>query len=115
MSHNPAPAISQVRRFGDVVVVDVQGDIDLSRSVEFQQTLLRILDEKPSRMVINLEAVPYMDSSGVASLVKVLSRARRANTLLVLASLSPRVRNLLEITRLDSVFKISANEQDALA
>jgi len=114
MSQTPKSSIERVRWVGSDAVIDVKGDIDLTRSVEFQQSLLSILDKRPPKMVINLSDVPYMDSSGVASLVKVLSRARRIDTQLVLVSLSPRVRNLLEITRLDSVFTIAPDEQDAL-
>jgi anti-sigma B factor antagonist len=108
-------SITGVRWVGRAAVVDVAGDIDLSHSVEFQQQLLGLLDQKPQRVVVNLTLVPYMDSSGVASLVKVLSRARKVGTQLHLFGLTPRVKSLFEITRLDSVFSIRATEAEALA
>ena len=107
--------VQGVRWIGTAAVVDAAGDIDLSRSVEFQQQLLALLDEKPQRIVVNLTQVPYMDSSGVASLVKVLSRARKAGSSLCLVGLTDRVRSLFEITRLDGVFAIKTSEQEALA
>jgi anti-sigma B factor antagonist len=98
------------------VVVEVVGDIDLNRSVVFQRDLLKLLeDEKPETVIINLSRVPYMDSSGVASLVKLLSRVRKGGRSLRLAGLTDRVRSIFEITRLDSVFDIFATEQEALA
>jgi len=106
--------IREVRWAGRVAVAAVRGDIDLSRSIEFQRQLLLLLDEKPQRVVVNLSDVPYMDSSGVASLVKVLSRARKIGATLVLVGLSPRVQSLFQITRLDSVFSIMATEEEAL-
>ncbi len=107
--------LRDVRWVQDAAVANICGDIDLSRSAEFQQALLALLDRKPSRIVVNLRDVPYMDSSGVASLVKVLSRARRCGVGLALAAMTDRVRSVFEITRLDSVFEIHPTEEEALA
>ena len=104
-----------VRRVGRMVVVDVDGDIDLNRSGPFQQRLLELLEEGPERVVVNLESVPYMDSSGVASLVKLLSRAKRQMVGVRLSGLRPRVRSIFEITRLDTIFEIFVTEEEALA
>ena len=107
--------IRQVRWVGRSAVVDATGEIDLNCSLDFQQALLKLLDQQPERVVINMVDVSYMDSSGVASLVKLLSRVRKAGVSLRLAALSDRVRSVFEITRLDSVFDIRADEQEALA
>lgn len=113
---NTNKTVSQVRWNGDVAIVDVQGDIDLNRSVDFQKAILSVLEGKPhpSKMLINLTLAEYMDSSGVASLVKLLSKARKSNVGLVLFGMSKRVRSVFEITRLDSVFEIKNSEQEAL-
>ena len=107
--------VRRIRRIGRAAVVDVEGDIDLSRSARFQQSLLTLMDDAPERIVVNLAAVGYMDSSGVASLVKLLSRARKQGVSLRLSGLCDRVRSIFEITRLDSVFEIHATEEEALA
>ena len=107
--------VQSVRTEGESLVVEVAGDIDLHRSLEFQQSLLKLLDRHPKRIVINLAGVSYMDSSGVASLVKLLSRVRRANIVLKLCNLTDRVRSVFEITRLDTVFPICGSLQEALA
>jgi len=106
--------IEAVRWLGRTAVVDAVGDIDLNTSLEFQRGLLEILDKNPRRLVVNLAGVPYMDSSGVASLVKLLSRARKRSMVLCLVGLAERVRSVFEITRLDTVFEIYATEQEAL-
>jgi anti-sigma B factor antagonist len=94
-------------------VVEVEGDVDLGCSVQFQRVLLRVLDERPDRVVVDLGAVAYMDSSGVASLVKLLSSAKRQGTEVRLAALTPRVRSIFEITRLETVFDIRATVAEA--
>ena len=96
------------------VVVEAAGDIDLHRSAHFQQVLLSLLEHRPKKIVVDLSGVGYMDSSGVASLVKLLARVRRKQISLMLAGLNERVRSVFEITRLDTVFQIVATQQEAL-
>lgn len=96
------------------VVVEVVGDIDLHRSADFQRKLLELPLEKLQQIVVDLSGVPYMDSSGVASLVKLLARVRRGSGVLKLAALTPRVRSVFEITRLDTVFDIYPSREEAL-
>lgn len=112
MSDSP---IQNVQWTDKTAVVEVAGDIDLHRSAALQQGLLGLLDDKPCKIVVDLAAVPYMDSSGVASLVKLLSRTRKLGVTLVLFSPSVKVRSILEITRLDSVFTITDNKEEAMA
>jgi len=115
MSNDADCPIQQVRWVDKTVIVDVVGEIDLNTSSGFQRCLLEVLDASPERVVVNLSGVPYMDSSGVASLVKLLSRTRHGNCSLGLFGLTDRVRGIFEITRLDSVFDIYGSEQEALA
>jgi anti-sigma B factor antagonist len=114
MARSLPSVVQEIRWEGRRAVVRVAGDVDLSRCVEFQQQLLAILDERPERVVVDISGVPYMDSSGIASLVKVLSRARKNGAGLVLAGLSERVKSLFQITRLDQVFQIAADPNDAI-
>ena len=106
--------IRRVYQEKDSLVVEVAGDIDLRRSLEFQQSLMKLLDRGARRIVLDLAGVPYMDSSGVASLVKLLSRVRREGMDLKLCRLTERVRSIFEITRLDTVFPICASLQEAV-
>jgi anti-sigma B factor antagonist len=106
--------IDNVRWQDKTAIVDCSGEIDLHRSTGFQQALMKILDEKPQKIVINLSDVSYMDSSGVASLVKLLSRTRSSGTGLSLLSPTPKVMSVLQITRLDSVFDICESEEEAV-
>ena len=116
MSNDPASTpVTGVRWQETTAIVDVAGDIDLNRSLDFQKSLLSVLDDGPHRIVVNLCGVPYMDSSGVASLVKLLARTRKSGCQLTLTGLTTRVKSLFEITRLDVVFNISPTEKDALA
>ena len=57
-------------------------------------------------LVLDLAGVPYMDSSAVAVLVEALQRIRRSGGKIHLRNLQPRVRGLLEIARLDTIFVV---------
>jgi anti-sigma B factor antagonist len=106
--------IRNVRWQDKTAIVEVQGDIDLRSSPALQEKLGKVLNEEPDRVVVNLADVPYMDSSGVASLVKVLSHVKKQSVPLVLVEMTDRVRSIFEITHLDTVFDIRESEQEAL-
>ncbi|MEQ9617441.1 MAG: STAS domain-containing protein [Phycisphaerales bacterium] len=87
-------------------VVAPKGDVDLSCSRDLQTHLRDVFAKKPTRVVVDLDGVPYMDSSGVATLVEGMQIARKQSVALVLCRLQPRVRSIFEIARLDKVFTI---------
>ena len=91
----------------DGIVVRVEGEIDLIRSPRLRTELMEVLDRELKRVVIDLTAVPFMDSSGVATLVEALQVQRRKNRKLVLYGLQSKVRSIFEISRLDMVFTIA--------
>jgi anti-sigma B factor antagonist len=97
----------------DGVVITPRGDVDLSRSPHLRKALAAASQSKPQRLVVDLGQVSYMDSSGVATLVEALQIARRNGTTLVLAALQPRVRSIMEIARLDTVFRIVESAEAA--
>lgn len=90
----------------DGMLVTPRGDVDLSRSPHLRKALAAASQSKPRKLVVDLGQVNYMDSSGVATLVEALQIARRNGTTLILAALQPRVRSIMEIARLDTVFRI---------
>ncbi len=106
----------EIETVGDVCVLMPQADIDLSGSPLLRERLREAMDAKPkpARMVIDLGAVMYMDSSGVATLVEAMQHARRDKIGLVLCGLGEQVQAIFEIARLDTVFEIVADRQAAM-
>ena len=104
------------RTEGSTVIASLRGEIDLHNSSELRDAVLSLLTpEMPSKLVLNLGDVPYMDSSGIAVLVEALGRMRRAGGKICLTNLQPRVRSILEIARLNTLFILTSDEQAALA
>ena len=114
MTNHSTPPKFDVEWIGKDVVVRITGDIDAARGPATQQPLLELLDKNPGRIVVNFQGVAYMDSAGLASFVKLLSRARKRGVQLHLVALSAMLKGLFEITRLDTVFEISDTEEAAL-
>ncbi len=99
----------------DGVLLAPSGEIDLARSPSMRAQVAEAMKRSPKRLVIDLSGVPYMDSSGVATLVEALQSTRKAGAKLLLCALTPRVRSILEISRLDTVFTIVQDRAAALA
>ncbi|MEM7229009.1 MAG: STAS domain-containing protein [Planctomycetota bacterium] len=104
----------QTEQIDQALVVQPHGEIDLSRSPAFRTYLTQAVKKKPERLIIDLAEVPYMDSSGVATLVEAMQTARRTNAKLVLCGLQDKVRSIFEIARLDMVFTIVGTRDEAL-
>jgi len=102
------------RHEGDALFVAISGEIDLHNSPDLRTALLDLLNRHPvRRLVLNLSNVPYMDSSAIAVLVELLQRQRKTSGQVFLVAPQPRVRCLLEIARLDSIFRVVDTEADA--
>lgn len=105
----------KLERRDDAVIVKPIGDIDLSRSPSLRHQISRAQADRPERLVIDLGEVPYMDSSGVATLVEAMQVSRRSGAKLVLCGLQSKVRSIFEIARLDTVFTIVESTDEALS
>lgn len=103
-----------VNNTGSAVVVLPSGEIDLNASPVLRQELKRVQTARPERLIVDLSGVPYMDSSGVATLVEAMQIARKNSTRLVLCGMQDKVRSIFEIARLDTVFTIAPDSQTAM-
>ena len=86
--------------------IKVEGDVDLSSSPELRTAILKATPKGKGAVEVDLSGVPYMDSSGVATLVEGLKSAGRLCADFVLVSPSAAVMKVLQLSRLDSVFDI---------
>jgi anti-sigma B factor antagonist len=96
------------------IVVALEGDIDLEGSPAARKVLLDAVG-LGQPVYVDLSGVSYIDSSGIASLVEALQRARQGGTAFALASVSDAARRVLELARLDRVFIIHASLDDVLS
>jgi len=108
--------VPSARVEGTSVIASIRGEIDLHNSPELRGAMLDVLLRgDPKKLILNLQQVPYMDSSAVAVLVEALQKMRRIGGKVFLTNLQPRVKGLLEIARLDTIFVVVKDEAEALA
>lgn len=100
---------------GSQVVVAPSGEIAYQQANEFRGAIRKAFEQKPTKLVIDLSAVDYMNTPGVATLVEALQVANRSKVALVLCGLNDKVRAIIELARLHSLFKIVPNVSAALA
>jgi anti-sigma B factor antagonist len=104
------------RHLDKITIFDVAGDIDLANSPELRKALLRELRElRMPRVILNLKAVRYIDSSGVASLVEGLKASRDVGARFILFGLNTTVREVLQLSKLVRIFEIYETEEQAVA
>lgn len=100
---------------GDVVVCCVDGEVDINTSPSIKKTFDKAMQKKSDRVIINLKNVTYVDSSGLATLVEILKNMRQYGGKLKLCNLSPKIKSLFEITKLEKLFDIQPDEEEAIA
>ena len=103
------------REIGQIVIVDFSGKITLGEGSATLRRMIRdLIDRGHRRIVLNLADVDYIDSSGIGELVSGYTTVRNAEGELKLLYLTKRVHDLLQITRLFTVFDVQLDEDSAL-
>ena len=103
------------RQVGDVTVVDAAGRITLGEGASSLRDAIRDLSTKgDKKILLNLSEVNYIDSSGIGEMVSGFTSVTNANGQLKLLGLSKRVKDLLQITKLYTVFEDFDDEAAAV-
>ena len=104
-----------VRQAGDVVILDLRGRITLGEAVgAFRDEIRGLLANKQKNILLNLAKVSHVDSCGLGELVGLFTTVTTRDGQLKLLNLRNRIRALLQITKLDTVFETFTDEKAAL-
>ncbi len=103
------------REVGHVTVLDVKGRIVLGDEIgDLRDAVRKLVADEKKKIILNLAEVDYIDSSGVGELVGCFTTVRNAGGELKLLNLSPKVRDVLHVTKLYTVFDIRDDEFTAV-
>ena len=103
------------RQIGDIAIIDFSGKITLGEgSSTLRRTIRDLIDNGQRKIVLNLYDVDYIDSSGIGELVSGYTTVRNVEGEMKLLHLTKRVHDLLQITRLFTVFDVQSDEETAL-
>jgi len=106
----------KTREVGGVTIVDLSGKITLGEGgITLREEVRKLLGEGQKKIVLNLAEVNYIDSSGLGELVSAYTAVKNAGGELKLLNLTSKVRDLLVITKLVTVFDVKDDEAAAVS
>ena len=106
---------ANTRQIEDVTIIDMNGRITLGEgSVILRDTVRNLLAEGRKNILLNLADVTYIDSSGIGELVNAYTNVKNQSGELKLLNLTKKVHDLLQITKLYTVFDIADDEVTAI-
>jgi anti-sigma B factor antagonist len=105
-----------IKKQGQIHIVEMQGDlIESSQADKLMQEVDEIIVNNNIRFVIDLGALKYLNSSGLTILIRILTKARKAGGEAVIASVGKRIKELLVITKLNTVFTVADSVEEGIA
>jgi anti-sigma B factor antagonist len=104
----------QVTKHGDIVIIDVDGQLIVGNRQELKQRVLDEAEGGARRILIDFAKTAYIDSSGLGVLVSLAKRLRELGGDIRLANLNDDLQTLFELTKLDTLFQISDTRERAL-
>lgn len=102
------------RSVDGIVIVDCEGRIVFGEESSLLRDTVKNLLAESKRIVLNLAGTNYIDSGGLGTLVSLYTSAQHAGSSIKLANLTKRVGDLLQVTKLLTVFEVYDNEKQAL-
>jgi anti-sigma B factor antagonist len=102
------------RENGEIVIVDISGDIDLYNAPEVIGMVDKLIEIKKFNIIINLKDVPYIDSSGIGALILSSLHLKEYQMGLKIINVFASVKKVFELTNLTSFFDIYESEEEAI-
>ena len=104
----------KLKEKSDVTICYVSGEINIDTVSELKKVFKELIDEKQKKVLLNFEQVGYIDSLGIATLIEFTRELKQIEGIAFLSNIPPKIRSLFGITKLDEVFKIYEQEDEAL-
>lgn len=104
------------RTQSDVVILDLKGKILIGDGIdELRAEINQLLKEKKIKILLNFQEVPYLDSTGLGEVVRSYTSVKNAGGSIKIVYLTNKVRDLLSVTKLITVFETFEDEAKAIA
>ncbi len=104
----------EVSKSDGVTLIEVEGQLIVGNRQELKQQVLEQLEDGDRKFVIDFAETGYIDSSGLGVLVSLSKKIREQGGELRLSSLNEDLRTLFELTKLDTLFRIADDKEQAL-
>jgi len=104
----------KTRESNDTVILDVDGEIDLYNAPLLKDVIEQSTEAQKYNIIINLEKVSYIDSSGIGALISSLSKLKKYQGGLKIINVTGSVKKVFELTKLTTFFEIFDDENEAI-
>lgn len=103
------------RKKGDVLIFDLHGKILIGEGIEeLRESVNGAIKEKETKLLLNFEGVPYLDSTGLGEVVRTYTSFKKEGGLVKIVNLTNKVKDLLSVTKLITVFESFEDEDVAI-
>lgn len=102
------------REDGPFTVIEVSGEVDVYTAPRLREVIVSAIDDGSLRLVIDVDRVEFLDSTGIGVMVGALKKVRSGGGTLDIVCTQPRVLKIFNITGLDKVFGLHASVGDAV-
>ncbi|MEM7183953.1 MAG: STAS domain-containing protein [Spirochaetota bacterium] len=100
---------------GDILVVSLEGRLDVSVANEVEEGLAELIDEGGhTKVLLNMEGIEYMSSSGFRACISTLRKLNAIDGMLKICNIKPAVKRIFDVIELTSLFDIYESEESAL-
>ena len=104
----------KIRKNADIYIIDVNGEMDLYNSYKLKEMVMKMLEKKIRKFVINMENAEYIDSSGIGALIYICSTIKKHELKIFIANVRGSVKKVIELTKLMGYFPIIDNVMEAV-
>lgn len=103
------------RKKGGVVILDLKGKILIGEGIDvLRDSINNTIDEAETKVLLNFGEVPYLDSTGLGEVVRSYTSIKKAGGVVKIVNLTNKVRDLLSVTKLITVFETFEDEEQAI-
>lgn len=104
------------RKVGDVTLLDLKGKILIGGGIdELREAIDEVIKNKETKLLLNFADVPYLDSTGLGEVVRSYTSIKKADGDVKIVNLTQKVKDLLSVTKLITVFETFEDEEKAIA
>ena len=108
--------VHKIKKQGQIHIISMQGDlIETGQADKLIQEVDEVIVNNNIRFVIDLGALKYLNSSGLTILIRILTKSRKAGGETVISNVGKRIKELLVITKLNTVFTVADTVEEAVA
>jgi len=98
----------------DITICYINGEINIENLARLEEVFRDFIKQKARKVLLNFDKLDYIDSAGLACLIEFSKDLKNIQGVVFLSNLSPKVRSLFAITKLESAFRLYETEEDAL-